>query len=219
MFNRIISSPIAARVLPFGIFAAFTLIQGRFGDASQYWIYTLKTFLAFGVLWFVWPHVKEMRWKVSWEAVLVGILVFLAWVGLDGHYPMLAAREGSFNPLRTYGTGTVPAVLFIIVRTIGSTLVVPPLEEVFYRSLLYRYLIQSDFLNVPLRLWDWRAFLIVSVAFGISHYKWLPGILCGFAYQALVCRKNRLGDAMTAHAVTNFLLAVYVVLRSAYQFW
>jgi uncharacterized protein len=219
MFNRIISSPIAVRVFPFALFAALTLLQGRFGDASQYWIYTLKTILAFCVLWLVWPHVKEMRWKVSWEAVLVGILVFLAWIGLDGHYPMLAARKATFNPVQTYGAGTVPAALFIAVRMIGSTLVVPPLEEVFYRSFLYRYLIQIDFLKVPLRLWDLRAFLVVSLAFGISHYEWLPGILCGFAYQALICRKNRLGDAMTAHAITNILLAVYVVLRSAYQFW
>jgi len=31
--------------------------------------------------------------------------------------------------------------------------------------------------------------------------------------------ENRLGDAMTAHAITNFLLGVWVVWRHAWNFW
>ena len=40
-----------------------------------------------------------------------------------------------------------------------------------------------------------------------------------FAYQGLVCWKKRLGDAITAHAITNFLLALWVVGRGAWKFW
>jgi hypothetical protein len=32
-------------------------------------------------------------------------------------------------------------------------------------------------------------------------------------------RKNRVGDAMTAHAITNFLLGAWVVGRGAWNFW
>ena len=219
MFNKIFASPILVRVIPFGVFAALTLFQGRLGDTSQYWIYTLKTVVAVWLLWVVRPYVKEMRWKLSWEAVAVGIAVFVVWIGLDGYYPMMAARVESFNPSLTYGAGSALALVFTAVRIIGSSLVVPPLEEVFYRSFIYRYLVKSDFLNIPLGRLDWRAFLIAGAIFGIGHYEWLPGILCAFAYQGLVCRKNRLGDAITAHAITNFLLALWVITRGAYQFW
>ncbi len=218
MFNKILASPILVRVLPFAIFAALTLLQGRFSDASQYWIYAAKTIIAAWMLWQLRPYIKEMRWKISWEAIAVGIAVFAVWVGLDRYYPMLG-RTGSFNPSQTYGAGSSLAVVFIAVRIIGSSLVVPPLEEVFYRSFLYRYLIKSDFLKVPLAHFEWRAFLIAAVIFGVSHYEWLPGIVCALAYQWLVCRKDRLGDAITAHAVTNFLLALWVVTRQAYYFW
>jgi CAAX prenyl protease-like protein len=61
--------------------------------------------------------------------------------------------------------------------------------------------------------------LVTAAVFGLSHYQWLAGILCGMAYQGLVLRKNRLGDAMTAHAITNFLLSIWVVWRGAWQFW
>ena len=207
------------RVLPFAAFAGVTLFQGRLGDHSQYWVYALKTALGALMLWFARPYVKEMRWKFSWEALLTGFVVFLAWIGLEGYYPLLTGREAAFNPVRHYGAGSFMAVFFIAVRAAGSSLVVPPLEEVFYRSFLYRYLIKSDFLKIPLERFQWRAFLVAGLVFGLGHYEWLPGILCAFAYQGLVCRKDRLGDAITAHAITNFLLAIWVVSRDAYYFW
>ena len=62
--------------------------------------------------------------------------------------------------------------------------------------------------------------LITSIAFGLVHpQQWLAGILCGFAYQGLVCWKKRLGDAMTAHAITNLLLGLWVIWKNAWNFW
>ncbi|NLV30536.1 MAG: CAAX prenyl protease-related protein [Acidobacteria bacterium] len=219
MFNKITASPLLVRVLPFALFAALTMLQGRLGPDSQYWVYALKTALGAWCLWVMRPYVREMRWKFSWEAVVVGAGVFALWVGLDGHYPLLAERSSGFNPSAAYGPGSLLALFYIAVRTLGSTLVVPPLEEVFYRSFVYRYLVRPDFLGVPLRHFSVRALAITAVVFGIGHFEWLPGILCALAYQGLVLYKNRLGDAITAHAVTNLLLALWVVTRSQYQFW
>lgn len=219
MLNTIKSSPIFVRVIPFAAFALLTLFQGYFGENSQYWIYAIKTGIGAWLLWLVRPYVQEMRWKFSWEAVAVGVAVFLVWVGLDGFYPVMAERSGSFNPNEAYGAGSVFAIFFIVVRILGSTLVVPPLEEVFYRSFLYRYAQQSDFLKISLGRFDLKAFLIIGIVFGVAHFEWLPGILCAFAYQGLVCRKNRLGDAICAHAVTNLLLGLWVITRGDFFFW
>jgi CAAX prenyl protease-like protein len=219
MLNKIRTSPVLSRVVPFATFAALTLLQGRFGDDSQYWIYSLKTAIGAWLIWLVRPYVEEMRWKFSWEAMAVGAAVFAAWVGLDGLYPVFVERPGTFDPNRAYGAGSAPARIYICARILGSSLVVPVLEEVFYRSFLYRFLIQAQFLQIPLGRFNMRAFLVAGVAFGVGHYEWLPGILCAFAYQSLVCRKDRLGDAITAHAITNLLLALWVVFRPAYQFW
>jgi len=210
------------RIVPFVAFAALTVVQGQFGETGAYWIYTLKTLIGAWMIWLVWAYVKEMRWNFSWDSVVVGVAVFLVWVGLDGHYPsipMFGERTGAFNPLETFGEGSAAAWMFIAVRILGSSLVVPLLEEVFYRSFLYRFFIKNDFLSVPMKTFNRGAFLIVCAAFGVSHYEWLPGILCAVLYQGLVIRKGRLGDAITAHAITNFLLGLWVVLRPAYFFW
>ena len=207
------------RIVPYVVFAALTLTQGWFGDTGAYWVYAIKTLIGALLVWLVWAHVKEMRWNFSWESVVAGVAVFALWVGLDGLYPMFGERTGAFNPLNTYKEGSVMAWMFISTRILGSTLVVPMLEEVCFRSFLYRFFIKTDFLNVSLKSFNLFAFLIVCAGFGIGHYEWLPGILCAMIYQGLVIKKGRLGDAITAHAITNFLLGLWVVWRSAYHFW
>ena len=207
------------RVAPFVVFLALTFCQGQFGAASAYWFYLAKTLVAVWLIWEMRPLVSEMRWAMSWEAVVVGVGVFVMWIGLDPFYPKFLASGVVWNPHAHFGENSALAWLMMVTRILGSTLVVPPLEEVFYRSFLYRYFSRPDFLSVPLnRFLPWP-FLAVAVVFGFSHYQWLAGILCGMAYQWLVLRKNRLGDAMTAHAITNFLLGVWVAWQGAWQFW
>jgi CAAX prenyl protease-like protein len=226
-------SPLLARAVPYVVFLVLTQVQGSFGEAGRYWIYLAKTLVGAWLIWEVRGVVAEMRWKFSWEAVAVGVGVFVMWVGIDPYYPgldvlMYKIGLGSdpaknpatpWNPLAQFGSGSALAWLFVVVRTVGSSLVVPPLEEVFFRSFLYRYLITPEFEKVPTNRVHRASLFLTSVIFAVIHQQWLAGILCGLAYQGLVLRKNRLGDAITAHAITNFLLALWVVFRPDWKFW
>jgi len=217
--KKLAGSPVAARVAPFIVFLALTVCQGKLGPESACWFYLAKTLVGAWLIWEIWPLVLEMRWTFSWEAVVVGVGVFALWIGLDPYYPKLMKSAVVWNPHEMFGANSGLAWLMIVTRIAGSTLVVPPLEEVFYRSFLYRYIANQNFLSVPLnRFLPWP-FLATAVIFGFAHNEWLAGILCGAAYQWLVLRKNRLGDVMTAHAITNFLLGVWVVWRGAWHFW
>jgi membrane protease YdiL (CAAX protease family) len=236
------ASPLLVRVAPFVIFIALTFGQGQFGEASRYWFYLAKTLVGAWLIWEMRPFVSEMRWAMSWEAVVVGVGVFVIWVGLDSYYlhtneliqnyvfPFFKKIGLGFlcsdakpvipwKPDEQFGSGSALAWLFILTRIMGSTLVVPPLEEVFYRSFLYRYIARVDFQSVPLDQFLPLPFFATAAVFGFSHNEWLAGILCGAAYQWLVIRKHRLGDAMTAHAITNCLLGLWVVWRGAWHFW
>lgn len=216
------NSPLAPRVVPFIVFILLTAAQGRFGPASAYWFYLAKTVVGLWLIVEVWPLVPEMRWAFSWEAVAVGVGVLVMWIGIDPFYPKLnlskAALENS-NPNLVFGDHSPLAWFFLLVHIFGMTVVVPPLEEVFYRSFIYRFIAKPNFLDVPLNRFLPLSFFATAVIFGFEHSQWLAGILCGMAYQGLVLRKNRLGDATTAHAITNFLLGVWVVWRGAWNFW
>ena len=222
--------PAAVRVAPFVIFVLLTAAQGKFGAASAYWFYLAKTLVGAWLIFASRPLVTEMRWAISWEAVLVGVGIFGLWVGISGEWTTQSSLwmklgfshppekfVAAWNPNEHFGSAL--AWLFIATRILGSTFIVPPLEEVFYRSFLYRYLASQNFLSVPLNKFLPIPFFVTAFIFGISHNEWLAGILCGAAFQWLVLRKNRLGDAMTAHAITNFLLGIWVVARGAWQFW
>ena len=214
------ASPEFARIAPFAVFVLLTFLQGEFGPSSRYWAYLLKTLVGAWMLWEVRPFVEEMRWKISWEAVVVGIAVFAGWVGLDGLYPRLAKLETGWNPIEQFGSTSAAAWFYITVRIVGSSIVVPPLEELFYRSFLYRYFVKIDFRAMPLGQFHALSFFVTSAVFGLMHPdRWVAGILCGLAYQWLVVRKNRLGDAMTAHGITNFLLGIWIVWKGAWTFW
>jgi uncharacterized protein len=224
-------SPMLVRAVPFIVFILLTSLQGQFGEAGRYWVYAAKTLVGAWLVWEMLGLVKEIEWKFSWEAIVVGVGVCVMWVGLDPYYPSLGTLthkigigseskpELPWNPHTHFGEGSALAWTFIAVRILGSTIVVPPLEEVFYRSFLYRYIVKPDFQSVSHRQWHPLAFFMTAGIFGFTHHQWLAGILCAFAYQGLVLWKGRLGDAIAAHAITNFLLGVWVVWKGPWQFW
>jgi CAAX prenyl protease-like protein len=213
-------SPEYARIAPFVIFVVLTALQGQFGEASRFWVYVAKTLVGVWLIWEMRPFVKEMRWAVSWEAVVIGFAICVVWVGLDGLYPRMSDPGEGWNPHTQFGANSGAAWFYIVARIVGSSLVVPPLEEVFYRSFLYRYFIKLDFQSIPLGHFHWLSFIVTSALFGLMHPdRWLAGIICGLGYQWLVIRKNRLGDAITAHAITNFLLGLWVVWKGSWNFW
>jgi CAAX prenyl protease-like protein len=227
MFSKITSWPALVRVVPFAIFLGLTFLQDQFGTEARYWIYFGKTVAGAAMLAVVWRHIPELEWRLSWPGLVVGVAVFAMWVGLDEAisalglpaYPKLRSSSPPWNPGQIFGAGSGLAWFFIIVRIAGTALVVPPLEELFYRSFVYRFLAGKDFLSVALGRFFPMPFVVTSVVFAFEHREWLAGLLCGFAYQGLVIWKGRLGDAVTAHALTNLLLGLWVVWRGAWHFW
>ena len=214
-------SPIRARVAPYALLIILTVVQDSFGGPARFWMYFVKMVIGAWCILEIRSLVPEMRWAVSWEAIVGGVLVFAIWVGLDPYYPKfeLLFKVGEpWNPFKQFG-GSVLSWFFVVVRIVGSAVIVPPLEEVFYRSFLYRYFVRLQFTAMPLNQLHWLSLIVTSLFFGLSHYQWLAGLLCGLVYQGVTIRKNRLGDAMTAHALTNLLLGCWIVGKKAWGFW
>ncbi len=208
-----------ARVAPYFIFVALTALQGWFGENSKYWFYFAKSIVGIWLIWAILPVVKEIRWTFSLEAVLVGVGVIVIWIALDPYYPKLIQSGKSWNPHEAFGAGSTLAWFFIVARILGSTFVVPPLEEAFFRSFLYRYILKENFEEVSLKFFHFVPMIISSLLFAFIHREWLAGIFCGIAYQWLVYRRGHLGDAIVAHGISNLLLGLWVVYKGAWQFW
>ena len=206
-------SPLLARVLPFVVFLVLTSCQGSLGPESHFWVYLAKCVIGAWMIWVTWPLVSEMRWAISFEALIAGTLVFILWVALDVLYPKFSQPNDSWDLQKQFGSPSVMVWFFAGVRLVGSTLLVPMLEEVFYRSFLYRYILAPNWMFTAYNSFAVKPFLITSIVFGFTHQQWLAGIVCGMIYQLLVIRTNRIADAITAHAVTNLLLGAWVITQ------
>jgi len=102
---------------------------------------------------------------------------------------------------------------------VGSALVVPISEELAFRGYLLRRLQGGDFTSVSPRAWTWFSLLTSSLLFGVLHGRWLAGTLAGLAYAVLLVRTGRLGEAVAAHAVTNGVIAAWVLVTGDWSHW
>jgi hypothetical protein len=111
-------------------------------------------------------------------------------------------------------------VFFIAVRVLESAALVPVLEELFWRGWLMRWAIRADFENVPVGQYTALSFWTVAFLFAAEHGPyWEVGLIAGVAYNWWCVRTRNLADCILAHAVTNGLLAGYVLLFDRWQFW
>ena len=208
---------VAPYTMPFILFAALTYLNDLAGFHPALG-YAAKTFLvAVCLILFRKSYRPEIRVRFGFLDVLAGVLVFLIWIGFEGAYPLLASPSG-FDPY-AMSNGLAVATAFITIRLLGAVLVVPIMEELFWRSFAMRFLIDSKFKSIPLGRFTWFSFLMVSLAFGLEHHRWLPGIIAGLIFAGLLYRNKNLFSPILAHAVANLLLGLYVITTQHWQFW
>lgn len=105
-----------------------------------------------------------------------------------------------------------------LAKLIGSAFVIAPVEEVFFRSFLYRRLQAADFRAVPLSRFDLSSFLWMTFLFTLEHDRPVVAALAGAAYGLLAIRFG-LGSAIVAHVVTNLALGLHVIYWGEWWFW
>ena len=209
-----LSHPAVPYVAPFAVFLLLTELA-RWVPGSQLWMYPVKTVLAALLLFYFWRTYDEITLKFSQLALMVGVIAFVLWIPLYGGFLLLSKPE-VVNPYDLAGQWAIP---WIIVRLLGSTLVVSVMEELFWRSFLLRYLINPDFRQVPIGTFTWASLDISVALFGAEHNQWFAGIVAGLLYTLLLYRTTSLFDCIVAHAVTNFLLGLYVLWFQQWQYW
>lgn len=106
-----------------------------------------------------------------------------------------------------------------LIRLGGSAFVIAVIEEFFFRGFLYRWIIDRDFTRVDMACFDWEAFGMMVLMFGIEHQRWLAGILAGIIYLFVMLKTRDIWAASLAHVITNFMLGVYVLKSGYYAFW
>lgn len=213
------------RIAPFGAYVFFMILEDmllKFGwePSELRMLYAVKIAVVAGLLWAMRSAYSELRWpggaglRVWFAALAAGIVVFIAWINLTADWMVMGESVG-FDPREN---GEIDWFL-VTVRIIGAALVVPVMEELFWRSFLMRWIENPDFLAVNPAQVGIKALGISAALFALAHSLWLAGLFAGMVYGLLYMRSKTLWLPILAHATTNAILGVWIVVTGSWGFW
>ncbi|PWU02804.1 MAG: CAAX prenyl protease-related protein [Terriglobia bacterium] len=209
----------AAYTAPFLVYVGMMLLP-----LSPQLLYPIRFIVVAGVLLFLSRPYVQLRPSYTIASIAIGIGVFVIWIAPDllfdyrHHWlfdnPVIGSAQSSLAPALREDK------FFLLFRVLSSVVLVPVLEELFWRGWLMRWLINTDFRKVLPGTYQARAFWLVALLFAVEHGPyWEVGLLAGILYNWWIVRTKNLGDCILAHAVTNAILAVYVLSRAQWQYW
>lgn len=193
--------------------------NGFWLSSAEYWIYPLQTILCGGlILWFCCEYQWHRLARVGFAAA-VALVVFLIWISPQALF-RLTPRLIGFNP-EVFASQAAIYWFTIAFRFLRLVIVVPLIEEIFWRGFLLRYLIAEDFERVPFGEFSWLSFTAVTALFAFSHSKadWPAGLLTGALYNLVAYRTKSLFSCVLTHALTNLLLGLWIMKTRQWGFW
>jgi uncharacterized protein len=210
----------------FVVFGLGGLVQKLFDGTDlwmisepKYWVFPLQIIVCSVLLirYWRWYEMKVPQGTVV--AVAIGVVALLIWIAPQEWFGQPRRLEG-FDP-NFFGTSGWAHSLNVGLRFVRLVIVVPLIEEIFWRGFLLRYLIREDFTSVPMGTFTWKSFAIVTTGFVLEHSgaDWAAAALTGVLYNLVAYRTRSLSACVLTHAVTNALLGWYVLHTGQWGFW
>ena len=217
--------PWLAYVVPFAVFMLILVISPRFDPWPRAWSIARVVLMAVVIAVFA-GGVLDLRLRRPVATIAVGIGVFVLWILPDQLFP--GYRSGIL--FQNAFTGQVESSLPVEARTdtvalafrfMRAALIVPIVEELFWRGWLPRWLDRmEDFRAIPLGTFTTFSFVATSVLFALEHGAfWDVGLVAGAIYNWWMIRTKSLGDLIWCHAVTNACLSGWVLATAQWHSW
>ncbi|MBT0895754.1 CAAX prenyl protease-related protein [Geobacter hydrogenophilus] len=231
--NRTMHTRTIAHILPFAVFMSFIAVEGAvpwldkngiitLQPTGTLYLYPIKTIVVGLLLLYFRKHYHEISIKqivrpsIAISALLAGIIVFALWIQMDWLLPFQKPAQG-YNP--DLISDHIHRTVLIAFRVTGASIVVPIMEEIFWRSYIARMIIDQNFESVSVGTFTWASFVTTVLLFGLEHQFIIAGCMAGVIYHTLLCRTKSLTACIVAHSLTNLLLGIYVLKTKAWSFW
>ncbi|HQR43705.1 MAG TPA: CAAX prenyl protease-related protein [Gemmatales bacterium] len=234
--------PFLAYVLPFVLFAVLTTVESMESLAAWYpWLYAAKV-LAIGaaLVWGMRYHPPITSQGLGW-GLLYGLVGGILWIVLctwnleKDVLPPLFDKLGDALNLPSIKEWLKPgsrlgyepfaklsmlqAYLFVGIRLIGLVLLVPLLEELFWRGFLNRIIVDENWQSVPWGRMTAMSFVILTAAFVLVHTEWTAALVWVVGMHWLYVKTKSLWACVVAHAASNAVLGYYILAYGQWQLW
>lgn len=246
--TRLRESATAAHVLPLAVFMLLTALAGTlrienselpwYQRSPEHWLYPVQTVLVGGLLLFFRGHYRLGPWRGLGLAGVLGLVGILLWIAPAFlHQQLLAAGVAVPEWAAWFGfeermDGFDPGVLSpwpgwqaasIGMRLLRMVVLVPLVEEFFWRGFLMRYVGAGDrdWKTVPFGQHSWPVYGIVTVMVMLAHHPvdYLGAFIWGSLVYFVAVRTRSLAACVVMHAVGNLALGLYVLQTRQWGFW
>lgn len=205
---------------PIVLFGALTVVDSNVPVAWFPAAYLVKALLVTASLAIFRGPLADIRidLKVVAPSMAIGLAVCVLWIGIDRMIPYThIGTRTAFDPTSLHSSSWW--ITFLTVRLYGLVVMVPVMEEIFWRSFLLRYLTNPDFQRLPVGTFSASALWLMVAASALAHPEWLVAVVASLAYAFWLRRTRSLFGAIVAHATTNAALGVYVLATGSWQYW
>lgn len=190
--------PTVALIFPFIIFMLSALLSDTASETPALF-YPLRALAMLAVLYYCRRPILALVWKIDPIAVGAGLMIAAIW--------LFASPQ--VEPDWQEALYALPApilALWIVSRIIGTTLLVPVIEELFFRGyILSRFLNQGSTMMII-------GFALSSGLFAAMHGRWVLAAIAGLIFAGLYARRERLSDPIVAHVVANGCIAAAALI-------
>ncbi|MCI5112662.1 MAG: exosortase E/protease, VPEID-CTERM system [Marivita sp.] len=181
----------AAFIVPFLAFMFSGLVVHTFSQTPEVW-YGVQVGAMALALWVFRKPVLALTRDIDLIAVGAGVLIGIGWIVTS-------------EPAEPYASlaefGTLALTLWVVLRVIGTSILVPVVEELFFRGYLFSLIDDGSLLRRGL------AIAITTAGFAALHSRPLAAAIAGIIFALVLLRRGRLFDAILCHAVANALIA------------
>jgi CAAX prenyl protease-like protein len=214
------------------LFTSADLGAPWYRQAPEHWLYPLQCVVVGAILLFFRRHYTLTPWRGSGLAAVLAIVGIAVWVLPSSFYRDgqpgwlewfgVALRTAGFNP-DVFPPQSSAWWTTVALRFVRMVVIVPIMEELFWRGFLMRYVQAGDrpFTSVPFGQHSWLAFWVVTAAVVVVHNP--PDYVGAFVWGALMywlaVRTKSLGACITMHAIGNLALGLWVLKTAQWGFW
>ena len=201
----------------------------------QIWLYPLQTVACAGAL-ICWRRHYTFRPFVGLPlAALLGVAGIAVWIAPgwlfqtlklnDGwwKYFGLAARTDGFDPTGIHPEHAIAYYAILAMRFLRLIVVVPLVEEIFWRGFLMRFFVDpdGDFWKVPFGTHNRLSLFAVSGLFVLAHspVDYAAATIYALLTYWLAVKTKSLAACVLMHAVANLLLGIYVMNTGQWAYW
>ena len=213
-------------VLPFIVFFALLLSADVSAFIIGEWEYPFRVSVLALVLWvFSRARYRSSRAILDWN-VLLGVAVFAIWVAPDvlipgyrDHWLFQNQVTGTLTEFHPF-TDLRESALVLVFRTIRAAILVPIIEELFWRGWLLRWLISPKFEEVPLGTYTRQSMWLSAILFASEHGPyWEVGLLAGLAYNFWIVRTQESGRLYSGSRRHERALSLFVIASGRWEYW